>query len=189
MNSIWTPGIKTPQLEESARLTTLERARSNGVIPEAIKAWERLQSRDTPLGTYVEELGKVVNSKVGHTNINVPPHVDTSGSLRGYWAQGLLKSAAGMALSAYREAGYVPAIDDGVVSTGSLFAEIGGIPDTYGVSSFDDPELVALVDTLSEEAGLRDSVVETNSQAVKTILYIGAGCTRHFLQQALAEDA
>jgi hypothetical protein len=186
MSVIWTPRIQTPQLGAEAKATTLDRVLGDGVLKTGIASWEELLQRDEPLADCVEALGRHLGkTDAAGLSINIPPEYHEIVDIHGFWAQGVLKMAAGITMLAYREAGYVAPVDGQAIETGALFAEVTGIPEAYGVSSHEDATLLNMVDTLSAVPMLEDVVVGPDRDKVQTTLHIGAGCTRHYLQQAL----
>lgn len=152
----------------------------------AMSAWEELSREDEPLGEYVGQLGNALDtSSTDGLHVLIPKSKYAGSEIEGYWAQGVLKMGSAIALSAYRETGYHEVVDEQVLQTGVLFAELGGIPHSYAVSSQEDAGLVSLVEVLVEADELREAAVGPQADVLRNILFIGAGCTRHYLQQAV----
>lgn len=84
---------------------------------------------------------------------------------------------------AYLQSGFDQNVEGDVFSLANLDAKLEGIPDVFVLSYAVDPELQNLVSLMLDTPEMQDGA-ELGSY--EQILAIGAGCTRHYLQYAVA---
>src|SRR5581483_5489618 len=118
-----------------------------------------------PLGEYVDRLGFCLNNL----------------SKEGPWPDRVVKVGSSLALLAYRETGYYNVIDEEAFQLGCLAAVASGVPETFISSARQDEGLQELVEGVLAIPDFTD-----NEGGYRQVLEIGAACTRHYMQQALA---
>ena len=165
MSDIWTPGYNPPQVSYEATLAMLEELVEDGYTPLVARGQELLHSAQESLGEYIDRLGFQLNGL----------------SDAGPWPDIMVKIGSAIAMCAYRETGYFQIVDEEIFNVGCLLATIDGIPDTFFTSAQADKSLQTLLGNVLSLPDFRDE--EGGFQQIMTI---GAGCTRYFMQQALA---
>ena len=165
MSNLWLPEATPPQVSDEARLTVLERVLAVGIGETERQGLALIQAKHEPLAVYLDRFGFSLN--------NV--------SAEGLWPERVLKIGASLSALAYQESGYFQTVDDEALAVGTMIAEIDGIPDVYELSLCTDGGLLELVDAVHDAPDFA-----TDQGGYAQILYIGAGCTRHFMQQAIA---
>ena len=165
MTFLWTPEHDAPQLSETAKTTVEVLMLEHGVVEVGRFYFSRLDSDHEAFAEYLDRFGDALN--------NLAPE--------SLWPERTLKTGAVIAMLAYQQAGYLQTIDDQAIAIGEIAADIEGIPDAYSVRLHADPLLVELMGTAQNS---RDFKVDEGGYA--QVLDIGAGCTRHYLQQAIA---
>ncbi len=165
MAELWIPTATPPQLSEEAQTAVLTFVLEEGVTPITKAALRTLQSEQEPLGEYLDRFGFNLNTQ----------------STEGFWPERVLKMGASLTLLAYREMGYLHQIDTTSFEKGSAAALLQGIPEAYISSMYDDVGLVDLINTVVTTPELSNS-----EGGYEQVLAIGAGCTRFYIQQAIA---
>lgn len=95
----------------------------------------------------------------------------------------VFRTAAVITGFAYADSGYETSVSGDIFVTASLEAEFDGIPETYIEKYMFDQKLHGLMDLLLDAPEMQDG---KELWDFDQIAHIGAGCTRHFLQYALA---
>ncbi len=162
---LWLPETTPPQVTESARLTVLEQMLELGVGGIEHQGLELLEARHEPLADFLNRLGFQLNAI----------------STEGMWPERVLKIGASLSALAYQESGYTQSVDENAIAFGSMLANIEGVPEAYVMSLYADAGLQELLGAVRETP---DFARDQNGYA--QVLCIGAGCTRHFMQQSLA---
>ena len=165
MSSFWVPESTPPQVTQIAADAVLLELLDGGVIDTTARYLHRLEEDNELLGTYVDALGLELNKLTDDSD----------------WPRRILRLGAASAYFAYRETGYYQTVTTEAFQIGSQLAALEGVPEAYVRSLVSDPLLESLLSTV------KDTVIVGNEDAgVTQVLHIGAGCTRHFLQQAIA---
>lgn len=169
---LWTPDLAAPpQLSEEAERTVTLKVLEHGVIPVANHALEQLQNEDQAYADYLDRFGFTLNQL----------------STEGFWPERMLKIGAALTLLAYREASYVPTIDEEAVTIGNMLAQLDGIPEAYLTALTLDQKLNNLTGAIIEAPDFSErGMGSTDTGGYRQVLEIGAGCTRHYVQQAIA---
>lgn len=165
MTDLWLPETTPPQVSESARLTVLERVFQVGVGGMEQQALSLLETQHEPFAEYLNRLGFQLN------NI----------SAEGLWPERALKVGAALSALAYQESGYFQTIDEEAFAVGCMVADLESVPEAYVMSLCTDTGLQELLGAVHEAP---DFAADRGGYG--QVLQIGAGCTRHFMQQAIA---
>ncbi len=165
MAELWIPQQTPPQISEEAQSVVLSLVLEEGITPIANTALLDLQYSEELLGEYLDRLGYDFN-KI---------------SAEGFWPERVLKIGASLALLAYRETGYLQTINETAFEQANMIAMLEGIPEAYFSSTYADLGLVQLLDNVIEAPELREE-----DGGYYQMLTIGAGCTRFYMQQAIA---
>ena len=164
MSNLWIPEEVPPQVSPEAYQAVSERLLTDGLDRLYSSGARQLDHDQELIGDYIAELGDELS-----TTNEIP------------WRKRVLKIGSAVSLVAYRETGYYQTIDEVALAVGKFVAELDGVPDTYLRSAVEDPVLLEVIDTV-----LAAPEFSQNSSGFRHALTIGAGCTRHFIQQALA---
>lgn len=169
---LWTPDIASPpQLSEDAERSITLQVFERGVMPVANQALELLQNEDEAYADYLDRFGFELNRI----------------SSEGFWPERVLKVGAALTLLAYREASYVPVIDEETVNIGNTLAQLDGIPEAYLTALALDQTLGNLTGTILDAPDFSErGMGNVATGGYRQVLEIGAGCTRHYVQQAIA---
>lgn len=165
MSSLWVPEMKEPLLTEEVEFAMFEKIAADGLMQVASQGFYLIQEEHTPLGTYLDAFGEQL----------------TLLSDEGDWPARALKIGASLTALAYRERGFYQEIDETAITTGALLADIGGIPETFITSTVTDPILLDFNTEVTRMDRLRDV-----SGGLTQVYNIGAGITRHYMQQVIA---
>lgn len=165
MHNFWVPEITPPQLSREAYENMSLKVLEHGIHDVAHKGLADLQTQHEPFAEYLDRLGFALN------NI----------STEGLWPERTLKIGAAIALLGYQESGYFHLVDQTALEIGTLIAELEGIPEAFSMSFALDGNLVELLDTTHDAPDFK-----ADQGGYAQVLRIGAGCTRHYMQQAIA---
>ncbi|HSH55797.1 MAG TPA: hypothetical protein VK983_03155 [Candidatus Limnocylindrales bacterium] len=172
MNTLWVPEKTPPQVTESAEQTLLLTAFDVGIFEMAEQGTEILHTEQEPLASYIDRFGFALNK-----------YYEDEAS----WAGKVLKVGASIGVLAYRDSGFYEVIDDACIESGTMLAKETGIPEAYAIQPLLDPHLASLLETIQETPLLGEYNVDPSQRGgYAQVLTIGAGCVRHYLQQALA---
>ncbi len=171
MNSLWTPEVEPPQVTQAAEAVILQQTLEHGAVAVAKEGYKLIRTDHEPLVTYLDALGTVLDGQ----------------SAEGMWPSRILKLGASISALAYRETGYFHAIDTEALEAGELKARPLGIPEAYAISYVLDPGLQSLTVAVSEVPEFTEGAVvdRRDSGGFEQVMNIGAGCVRHYLQQAV----
>lgn len=142
-------------------------------MPVAKEGLSILLASQRPLARYVSSLGETLNAA----------------SHEGLWPSRALRMGAAFGMAAYHETGYYHEVDSRSLLTGAERALELGVPEAYQISYVLDSHLNSLLDIVQEVPDLREHANDSRDQGgYRQVLAIGAGCVRHYLQQAIATE-
>jgi hypothetical protein len=171
---LWTPENTQPQITEEAHDETLALLLAEGLDTITRDGLAILEADHEPLAEYLDRLSFELN------------HASTEG----FWPERVVKFGAAVSIIAYRASGYFQLIDENDFIQGSQVAIRNGIPESYIISAISDSKLTGLVETLQETSLLSEGRLDSRDQGgYAQVTSIGAGCVRHYLQQAVEQAA
>lgn len=170
-SDLWTPGFGVPpQVTPDAQISLLNRVIEEGIQPMVDDGLRILREESEPYAEYIDRFGFTLNQL----------------SAEGFWPDKALKIGASLGMLAYRESGYFEAVDDDAFLVASERAKTVGIPEAYTISLIWDGSLINVLDGLREAPDISETAIDVRHWGgQRQIIEMGAGCTRHYLQQAL----
>ncbi len=164
---IWLPGQEPPQLNPEATEAILVDVLEKGIDTFTSEGRDEIERHHIALAEYLDLLS---NSLVAVTEGEK-------------WPDRMLRIGAATAILGYQKAGIDSEIDDQAIERGTMFAEFEGVPDAYVSCLYLDARLAELRSTLLTIPDLQNPELD---EPYSRVMDIGAGCTRFFLQQAIA---
>lgn len=156
--------IDHPRVSQDARANLSLLMGEKGVPAIVATGREIIRTKHAPLAGYIIRLGQRYNTL----------------STEGPWPLAALKMGASLSIVAYQDSGYSQEVDECAIEFGTLLAELDGIPDAYLLSLNADSGLSDVPAEVIEIDHIRDK-----GGGIVQMLGIGAGCARHYLQQAI----